>query len=70
MSTPGLAGLLQLRRLLKTGLTNLHLAAADYPSICRYKHIQKNLVQFLELSISFQTEFMQILTFWAIQGSV
>ena len=36
VSTPGLAGLLQLRRLLKTGLTTLHLAAADYPAICRY----------------------------------
>ena len=35
MSTPGLAGLLQLRRLLKTGITSLHLAAADYPAICR-----------------------------------
>ena len=35
VSTPGLAGLLQLRRLLKTGLTTLHLAAADYPAICR-----------------------------------
>jgi len=35
VSTPGLAGLLQLRRLLKTGLNNLNLAAADYPAICR-----------------------------------
>ena len=35
VSTPGLAGLLQLRRLLKTGITSLHLAAADYPAICR-----------------------------------
>merc|ERR1712001_41880 len=35
VSTPGLAGLLQLRRLLKIGLHNLNLAAADYPAICR-----------------------------------
>ena len=35
VSTPGLAGLLQLRRLLKTGITSLYLAAADYPAICR-----------------------------------
>ena len=35
ISTPGLAGILQLRRFLKSGVVALDLAAADFPAICR-----------------------------------